>query len=231
MSLQQGQSSLRETLLEIFVRLYDRFGYMDWWPRESDFEVVVGAILTQNTNWSNVKKALENLKDADLLSVERINKLEKDQLIKHILPAGYYNAKARKLKEFTGFLYREFNGSLDELFELPVDELREKLLSIWGIGEETADSIILYAAKKPTFVIDAYTRRILSRLGLCESNISYKGLQSLFIDNLPQGIRLYYEYHALLVRCAQQHCRKNPLCEGCPLSPICRYEDKIQSMC
>jgi endonuclease-3 related protein len=213
--------SLGDALLDIYHRLYDAYGRQYWWPADAPFEVIVGAILTQSTAWINVEKAIANLKAADSLDPQAIHRIPIEELARLIRPSGYYNAKALKLKAFVERLCSDYNSDLDELFALDTDSLRHELLSIHGVGEETADSIILYAAQRPVFVIDAYTRRILNRLGLTPAKDSYTAYQALFTDNLPADEKLFNEYHALLVRHGKQVCKKVPLCNDCCLRPMC----------
>ena len=212
-----------ETLLEIYHRLLSCYGPQHWWPAEDAFEVVVGAILTQSAAWTNVEKAISNLKAAGALTAAALLAIPSDRLAALIHPCGYYNAKAKKLRAFVQRLESGYGGDLERLFALDTIELRQELLAVHGIGEETADSIILYAARKPVFVIDAYTRRILRRLALAPSSDSYGAFQALFTENLPQDEGLYDEYHALLVRHGKEVCRKAPRCPICCLRDVCRY--------
>lgn len=213
--------TLRDHLLAIYRCLYEAYGPQHWWPGDTPFEIVVGAILTQSAAWPNVEKAIANLKAADALSPQGLLRLPQGEVARLVYPAGYFNAKARKLKAFVQMLFAGYGGSLDALFALPLESLRQKLLSTHGIGWETADSIILYAAHKPIFVIDAYTRRLFSRLGLRPDRDDYRSWQVLFMDNLPPDVSLFNEYHALIVRQAKTVCRRLPLCAGCPLLPVC----------
>lgn len=196
-----------EPLLKIYERLLSRFGEQKWWPTISNkrFEIIAGAILTQNTSWKNVEKAIENLHKRGLLNKKAIKNISEGELARLIKPSGYYNQKAKKLKAFANF---------DKRIS------RENLLKIWGIGKETADSILLYAYNKPYFVIDAYTIRIMSRLGFKERR--YEDLQKLFQENLPKDIKIYKEFHALLVELGKNYCRKMPKCKGCPLIDMCK---------
>ncbi len=194
-------------LMQVYELLFERFGKQKWWPTVSDneqFEICVGAILTQNTAWTNVEKAIKNLKENKLLSKEAILNVDKNKLANLIKSAGYFNQKAKKLKEFA-----KFDGEIK----------RENLLNIWGIGLETADSILLYAYNEPIFVIDAYTKRIFFRIGFKEE--SYEKLQNLFMKNLSKDAKLFNEYHALIVELAKEHCRTEPECRNCPLNQIC----------
>lgn len=211
-----------EKLRQIYGRLYAAYGPQRWWPADSSFEVVVGAILTQSAAWVNVEKAIANLRAADILSPEALLRIDLDALARLVYPAGYYNAKARKLKAFLEMLFDRHGGRLDALFALPLPQLRQQLLATQGIGQETADSIILYAAGKPSFVIDAYTRRVFSRLGLEPPTDSYASWQAMFSEALPPDVRLFNEYHALIDRHAKTVCRKAPLCDQCCLREICR---------
>jgi endonuclease-3 related protein len=210
---------LKAILLDIHHRLLACYGPQHWWPAREPFEVIVGAILTQSAAWTNVEKAINNLKNAVTLSPEALRHLPDPEMARLVYPCGYYNVKARKLKAFAGWLGERYDDNLDTLFAHDIDSLRRQLLNIYGIGEETADSIILYAANKPSFVIDAYTRRIISRMGLAPRSNSYIAYQALFMANLPADAALFNEYHALLVRLAKDVCRKHPTCRFCCLNP------------
>ena len=211
---------LNKQLLLIYNKLYKAFGPRKWWPGDTPFEVVVGAILTQNTAWTNVEKAITNLKKEGLLDPSALCAVSKPKLAKLIRPAGYYNIKAKRLKNFTDVLSREFANDPDKLFNLPLKRLRARLLDINGIGPETADSITLYAAGKPIFVIDAYTKRVFSRHKIIKEDATYSQMQELFMENLPRKRRLFNEYHALIVELGKLYCRKRPKCGECPLGPI-----------
>jgi len=217
MEIKQPHSLLGQKLMEIFNLLYDAFGPRHWWPGDSPFEVIVGAILTQNTTWKNVEKAINNLKRANLLEPKALYRLPYEILVDLIHPVGFFNIKAKRLKAFLNFLFEEFQGNLEEMFSLEMEGLRKKLLSIPGIGPETADSILLYAGGKPSFVVDAYTRRILSRHGLIHEEASYEEIRELFMDHLPSNVGLFNEYHALLVELGKRFCKTKPHCKGCPL--------------
>jgi len=209
---------LKNSLELIFHELYRKFGPQYWWPAESPFEVIVGAILTQSTNWGNVERAITNLKSKGLLSPKRLYNLPIKKLALAIRSSGYYNIKARRLKEFLRFFLRSYRGDIKKISKEKLDVLRKKLLLIKGIGEETADSILLYALNKPIFVIDAYTLRILCRHGILKKDTSYEDAQSLFMRSLKIEAKMFNEYHALLVRLAKDYCLKsNPRCEICPL--------------
>lgn len=210
--------SKTSALLRIYDRLYAFYGPQGWWPAKTRWEVIIGAILTQNTAWANVEKAVKNLRRARKLSSPgAIHVLEKSRLARLIRPAGYYNIKAHRLKNFTSFLFSRYGGRLTGLSRRKTRDLREELLSINGVGPETCDSILLYALKRPLFVIDAYTERVFSRHGLVEPGADYHEIQKIFMDNLPADHRLYNEYHALIVRLAKDFCRTKPRCSSCPL--------------
>ncbi len=198
---------------------------MGWWPGETQTEVIIGAILTQSAAWTNVEKAISNLKSRGLLSFEALDKAEIDLLKSLIKPAGYFNQKAKKIKEFVKFAGKEFNFSIRRMEREDISSIREKLLGVFGIGEETADSIILYALNKPVFVVDAYTRRVLERHGIVKGALKekYLNIQKIFhcsIPSTPENVEVYNEYHALLVNVGKLHCRKKPSCEGCPLKDV-----------
>ena len=215
---------IREKLLSIYHRLFDRYGPQHWWPAEGPFEMMVGAVLTQSTTWTSVEKAIGNLKTAGVLSPEALRQLPLPEIAALIFSSGYYNAKALKLKSLTAYL-EEYHDDLDRMFAVDTCELRRELLGVHGIGEETADSILLYAAERPVFVIDAYTRRILSRIGLAPDKDRYADYQRLFMDNLPADSGLYNEYHALLVWLGKNVCRGRPLCQQCCLSgDACHFD-------
>jgi len=212
-----------EALLDVYHRLYDAYGPQGWWPGGSPFEVVVGAILTQAAAWTNVEKAIDNLKAAVVLSPRGILETPVDDLAGLVYPAGYYNAKARKLRAFVEMLFRRHDGDLDRLLALPLPELRRELLATHGIGPETADAVILYAAGHPRFVIDAYTRRVFGRLGLAPARDDYGSWQRLFEEALPPDAPLFNEYHALIDRHAKTFCRKGRLCDQCFLRENCSH--------
>ncbi|NIA08587.1 MAG: endonuclease III domain-containing protein [Nitrospiraceae bacterium] len=207
-----------DQLMSIYKRLFAAFGPQDWWPGDSPFEVCVGAILTQNTNWGNVEKAISSLKDRDLLDPEAIHGLSRESLAEVIRPAGYYNIKAERLQNFVGFLVKKFDGNLDAMFAIGLELLRPLLLAIKGIGPETADSILLYAGRLPTFVVDIYTVRALRRHDIIDGDANYDDIRALFLDHLPRDVELYNEYHALWVALGKKYCKKtNPRCKKCPL--------------
>ncbi|OGX38560.1 MAG: endonuclease [Omnitrophica WOR_2 bacterium RIFCSPHIGHO2_02_FULL_50_17] len=208
-------------LEEIYGRLFKEFGPQHWWPGESPFEVMVGAILTQNTNWGNVERAIRNLKAYKMLSPRALHEISHARLAPLIRPAGYFNVKARRLKNFINFLFEEYQGSLKKMAEEPWPRLRHKLLGVNGVGPETADSILLYAFEKPVFVVDAYTRRILYRHNLAGKDAGYHHIQKLFMTHLDHDVRIFNEYHALIVRLGKDYCRPRPLCERCVLNDVC----------
>lgn len=209
-------------------RMYDLlnayFGDLHWWPADSAFEVVVGAILTQNTAWHNVTLAISKLKDADLLTPEGLDRVEPERLAGLIRSAGYYRIKTERLKAFVCFLKAEYGGSLCRLAAEGTDALRIRMLQVRGIGEETADSILLYACQKPVFVVDAYTKRILSRHAVVNEQARYLDVQSLFMSSLPLDVPLYNQFHALFVQTGKEFCRKEKRCQACPLKELALYK-------
>jgi len=207
----------------IYRRLLKHYSPQHWWPGDSPFEVMVGAILTQSAAWQNVAKAIANLKAAGALSPAAIRALPPDELAALIRPSGYFNAKAKKLKALVDWLGNACGDNISNLSQLETADLRASLLAVWGIGPETADSILLYALERPVFVIDAYTPRICSRLGISPEKDDYASWQTLFTANLPRDRALYNEYHALLVRHAKERCCTKPICQKCFLFDICRY--------
>ena len=210
----------KTTLLELYARLYNAFGPRHWWPADSGFEVAVGAILTQNTAWRNVTKAITNLKAAHLLAPRSLHDVPIRELAEAIRPAGYFNVKARRLKNFVDFLFEESDGDFERFFTKDLHALRDELLSVNGIGPETADSILLYAGNKPTFVVDAYTKRIFVRHKLISEEARYGELQALFMNNLEQDTTMFNEYHALLVYVGKHFCKSNPRCSQCPMDGL-----------
>ncbi len=210
-----------ERLQTIYTLMYDQLGPQHWWPGETSFEVMVGAILTQNTNWKNVERAIDNLKGVGLLSLEALSALPTGLLAEYIRPAGYYNIKAGRLHNLLTFINDGHGGDVQAFLNQPLATLREQLLSIKGVGPETADSILLYAANLPIFVVDTYTHRILSRHQLIDEDFGYVEIQELFMANLACDTQLYNEYHALLVRVGNVYCKKkNPDCATCPLQGV-----------
>jgi endonuclease-3 related protein len=211
---------LSEQLKMIYDLLFVRFGPQHWWPGETPFEVIVGAVLTQNTNWGNVEKAIANLKKAKTLTPEKLHSLKPAKLAKLIRPAGYFNIKASRLKNLIGWLFMNYAGKLAKFKTIPTHQLRGQLLGVSGVGPETADSILLYALNRPVFVVDAYTKRILSRHHLIKFEAEYEQIRAFFESNLPENTQLFNEYHALLVRTGKEFCKPTPLCADCPLNHL-----------
>ena len=212
--------SQKKYLMEIYDLFFNAFGPQRWWPGEPTFEIAVGAILTQNTNWGNVEKAINNLKKQNALNVKAMHNMADKKLVLLIKPAGYYNIKAKRLKNFLDFFTNHYKGSIEKMKTEDKKALREKLLNINGIGPETADSILLYALEKPIFVIDAYTKRALVRHGIVSERSTYHEMQEIFHKNLPQDTTLFNEFHALFVKLGKDFCRTKPRCEACPLKGI-----------
>ncbi|HSC78321.1 MAG TPA: hypothetical protein VLB32_07135 [Candidatus Acidoferrales bacterium] len=207
-------------LRRYYGRLYRHFGPQRWWPARTRFEVILGALLTQNTSWANVEKALNNLRREDLLSPARLSRVRVPRLERLLRPSGYFRQKTRAVRHFLGHLQNHYAGSLRKMLSRPAAELRDELLDLNGIGEETADSMLLYAAGRPVFVIDAYTRRVISRHGLASERATYGELQDVFHRHLPRRASLFNEYHALLVLVGKGYChRQEPNCDACPLGP------------
>lgn len=204
-------------LMEMYEAMRRRFGHQAWWPGETPLEICLGAILTQNTNWGNVEKALANLKAAGVMDIEALHRLDQAALAELIKPAGYFNIKAKRLKNFIARVHEYSGGDLAEFLDRGVSSLREDLLSVSGIGRETADSMILYAACKPTFVVDTYTYRILLRHRLIAPEDDYEAIKELMESNLPEDLELWNDYHAQLVMVGKTYCRPVAKCEGCPL--------------
>ena len=216
-------------LLAIYKRLFSAYGEQHWWPGRDPFEIIVGAILTQQVAWKNVERAIDALKSAGLMDQGALLRAPLDDVAALIRPTIYYNQKAKKLRSFLEFLTERHHGDLSELFALPVSAMRQELLGVHGIGEETADSIILYAAEKPSFVIDAYTRRTMQRLGVIKGKESYDELRAMFMENIPRDVQLYNEYHALFVRHGKERCRSRaPLCLDCALRDMCKYASTVR---
>jgi endonuclease-3 related protein len=208
----------RSPLPRWYEALYKALGPQHWWPAETPFEVIVGAILTQNTTWANVERAIANLRTAGALTPEALGRVPLAKLARLVKPSGYFRQKARKLKAFVRFLYKRYDGSLEKMFQTPTERLREELLRVNGIGPETADSILLYAGNHPIFVVDAYTKRILVRHGFTDAKAKYDNVRLLFERHLPRDPALYNEYHALLVHVGKNWCRpREARCDACPL--------------
>jgi endonuclease-3 related protein len=207
----------RSNVRQFYKVLHRAYGPQGWWPGDGPVEIIVGAILTQNTNWRNVERALGRLRRADKMDWIALRDVSHGRLADLIRPAGYYNVKARRLKHFVEWLWGRWGGDIERLRNVPLARLREELLAINGIGPETADSILLYALGRPTFVVDAYTQRLAGRHGLAGRQADYHELKLLFETNLPRRARLYNEYHALIVAVGKRHCGPKARCEGCPL--------------
>jgi endonuclease III related protein len=213
----QLKRSAPPPLQAVYEELYAAWGPQQWWPGRTRFEVIVGAILTQNTAWTNVEKAITRLRGARLLTPAALHDADVEAVAEWIRPAGYFRVKARRLRAFTTMLFEQFNGQLNRLFALDSARLRQVLLAVNGIGPETADSILLYAAGRRQFVVDAYTRRLLSRHGWLDAAAGYDEAAQLFTDAVLPDIDLYNEYHALIVRLGKTFCRPVPRCATCPL--------------
>jgi endonuclease-3 related protein len=208
-------------LLPAYKRLLAAFGPQQWWPGESPFEIIVGAVLVQNTAWRNVERAIANLRDAGVMAPIAMYALAPAELAELIRPAGYFQVKTRRLRNLLKFVVEEYDGSLEAMFSTSVDILRAQLLSIHGIGPETADAILLYAGGLPTFVVDTYTHRILARHGWVGYDADYQEIKDQFESALPADAPLYNEYHALLVRLGKDFCKRSlPKCETCPLAEL-----------
>ena len=204
-------------LLNIYQKLYKAIGPRHWWPGDSPFEVIIGAILTQNTSWKNVETAIKALKEDNFLNPVKLLKVDESILANTIKSSGFFNIKAKRIKNFIRFLFENYQGSLEKMFSENLTPLREKLLKINGIGPETADSILLYAGEKPVFVVDAYTKKILLRHNLISKAAGYSEIQALFMENLEKDVRMFNEYHALLVYVGKYFCKRIPGCENCPM--------------
>jgi len=210
---------MKSEIMDVYYLLLEKFGEQEWWPmkrtfRPKEFEVIVGAILTQNTNWKNVEKALDKLEEAKLTDAKKISKTHTKKLESTVRSSGFYKQKAERLKDVS-------KKSAEKYFYKNVT--REELLSIKGIGKETADSILLYACDRPFFVIDAYTKRIFSRLGMIHDKLEYDKIRAFFENGLPKDIYIYKEFHALIVELAKSYCKKKPLCDECPLKDLCKF--------
>jgi endonuclease-3 related protein len=204
---------------DVFARLFASYGPQHWWPGDSPFEVLLGAMLTQHTSWKNVERALANLRNAGLMSFDALANVSRTELEELLKPAGHYRQKAARIHKTLAYI-RERHGSLEAFLEQDLETLRTELLSQNGIGPETADAIALYAAGQPTFVIDAYTQRVFKRHGWIEPEAGYEEMQQFFHSSLERDAPLYNEYHALLVQVGKSHCQKTPVCSGCPLESL-----------
>ncbi len=215
--LASGNDDMKDRLLSIFDTLLNTFGRREWWPGDTPLEIMVGAVLTQNTSWKNVEKAIASLKEGGVMSLPALHEISHAELARLIRSSGFYNIKAGRLKNLVNVIYDEYNGNISHLKSYDAVYIRRRLLAVDGIGKETADSIVLYALEKPVFVIDAYTKRFAGNHGLLSDPGGYDELQSFFIEHLPLDTYLFNEYHALIVCLCQQYCRKVPQCRGCPL--------------
>jgi endonuclease-3 related protein len=205
-------------LMEVYHCLYDAFGPQNWWPGETPFEVIVGAVLVQNTNWQNVKKAIDRLRAAEVLEPHALYQVPTEELEELIRPTGYFRLKARRLRSLLELVVERYDGSLEAIFSTGLSASREQLLAVHGIGPETADSILLYAGELPVFVVDTYTHRVLARHGWIGFDADYHAIQDYLQSGLPEDVPLYNEFHALLVYLGKHYCRKSkPQCEQCPL--------------
>ncbi len=208
---------MEKRLLAVFDALLAAFGPRHWWPGDSPLEIMVGAVLTQNTAWSNVEKAIANMKAQGVLTFEALTEIDEAALAGIIRSAGFYRLKSRRLKQLIAYFHRRYDNRLENTAGVPTGTLRAELLAVNGIGPETADSILLYALERPVFVVDAYTKRLLRNHRLYDGDDGYHDVQAFFTENLPEDISLFNEFHALIVRLCQEHCRKKPLCDTCPL--------------
>jgi endonuclease-3 related protein len=213
-------NTLSDKLNEIYKLLLKAYGPQKWWPAENSLEVMVGAVLTQNTNWQGVEKAIANLKRVNLLDPHKLKAIPTEELSRLIKPAGYFNLKARRLKNLIGMVVEAYGGDLAAMGQTETVQLRQELFLVNGVGPETADSILLYAFHRPIFVVDTYTYRVTSRHALIEEEINYQALQDFFMQHLPLDVDMFNEYHALLVKVGKLHCKRKARCEGCPLEPL-----------
>lgn len=209
--------------LQLYKRLLSAQGQLNWWPATEPFEVAVGAILTQNTSWTGVEAAIANLKAADLMTPAKIADLPIEELARYIRPSGYFNIKAKRLKSLIKFIIGDLDGDVTNLANMPLHHGRKALLAVNGVGPETADSILLYCANLPIFVIDAYTRRLVGRLEIADPTLPYDELRILFESNLPYMPEIFNEFHAQIVIHCKNSCKKQPLCANCPILDMCAY--------
>ncbi len=207
---------------DLYKRLRSRFGYLNWWPGETRDEIIIGAILTQQATWKNVEKAIANLKSEDAVDLKKIRKMDIRRLERLVRPSGFYRQKAARLKGIASYIFGNY-GSLDQMFDKSTLALRKELLSLNGVGRETADSIILYVAGKPIFVIDAYTKRIMSRVYGIDEKIDYDELRSLLSDKIGEDLDTYKDFHAQFVELGKENCRPKPRCGSCPINEYCKY--------
>lgn len=216
---------IKEKLLDIYSLIFERYGDQHWWPADTQFEVIVGAVLTQFIAWKNVVRAIDNIKENNLLDIHKLYECDLELLKEMIRPAGFFNRKAVILKSVLTFIVENYEGDLNRMFQTPLDKLRESLLKVKGVGPETCDSILLYAGNKKIFVVDAYTVRIFSRLGFLKGDEKYQQVQEFFMKNLPEDVDLYNQYHALIVKLGSECCSlKRPKCIQCVLQDLCHFE-------
>lgn len=210
-------------LLKIYDKLLNHFGNQKWWPADTRFEVIVGAILTQQTSWKNVEKSIKNLKENKVLEPKKMFNLPVNKLESLVKPSGFFKVKSKRLRSFLKFFVENYSGDLDKMFKLSLNDLRKILLSVHGIGPETCDSILLYAGDKPVFVVDAYTIRLCERYPIIKLK-KYEKVRKFFEKNLPKDVNLFKEFHALIVELGKNYCKTKPLCEECPLKEGCKHE-------
>lgn len=213
-------NTISARLNEIYKCLSEAYSPQHWWPADNPLEVMVGAVLTQNTSWQGVQKAIANLKHNGMLESSKLRAIPTVELAELIRPAGYFNLKATRLKNLMELVEGNYAGDLKAMAQVDTAQLRNELLAVNGVGPETADSILLYAFRKPIFVVDTYTYRVMSRHGLIEEEVSYQALQDFFMQHLPLDVAMFNEYHALLVKVGKLYCRRKPRCQGCPLEPL-----------
>lgn len=213
-------NTISARLNEIYKCLSEAYSPQHWWPADNPLEVMVGAVLTQNTSWQGVQKAIANLKHNGMLESSKLQAIPTVELAELIRPAGYFNLKATRLKNLMELVEGNYGADLKAMAQVDTAQLRNELLAVNGVGPETADSILLYAFRKPIFVVDTYTYRVMSRHGLTEEEVSYQALQDFFMQHLPLDVAMFNEYHALLVKVGKLHCRRKPRCQGCPLEPL-----------
>lgn len=225
--MSEKRTQTKRALMALYDRLAAHYGPTHWWPGDSPFEIAVGAILTQNTAWRNVERAIANLKKRRLLRPKALLECGLDTLHEALRPSGYFRVKALRLRSFCGYLAERYQGSMKRMARRSLEELRPELLAVNGIGPETADDILLYACGKTVFVVDAYTRRILSRHGLCPAGIGYEELRALFEQHIEPSQALFAEYHGLLVYAGKDFCRRNPKCAECPLAPLLSQDGPV----
>jgi len=216
-------------LLKIYNQLLEHFGHQHWWPAETEFEIIVGAILTQQTTWKNVEKAIKNLKDNNLLEPKKLFKLPISRLEKLIRPCGFFKIKTKRLRSFLKYFIENYDGNLKRMFKTSLNELRKNLLSVHGIGRETCDSILLYVGEKPVFVVDAYTFRLCERYPIIKSK-DYEEVKEFFEKDLPKDENLFKEFHALIVELGKNYCKIKPKCVDCPLKEGCEYANRVNNL-